>query len=173
VKPTFQRRLAWILPAALHALKLILGLLILWALSQRLRVDASWAYISLIVVGSEGSDTWTAFLTRILNTFIGCGVGLAVLMALQPSIWSLCLAVAIVVFICSAFLGAPARWKIAPITTIIVMSTAILERSRTVGLESGVRRIVAVVAGSALAVILSMGFARIERWPRRLGGSAP
>ncbi len=165
------KRVAWLVPAILHALKLIVGLAILWWSAHRLHVDPFWAYISMIVVGSETTGTLPAFLTRVVNTLIGCTVGLLALLAFAPSLWSLCLALAIVVLICSAFLGPPTRWKIAPITTVIVMGSAVVERSRSVGIDNGVRRMVAVLAGSALGLLISMAFSRIENWPRRSGES--
>jgi uncharacterized membrane protein YccC len=124
----------------------------------------------MIVVGSETTGSVAVFVTRIFNTLIGCGVGLAVLLAFPPSIWSLSLALALVVLICSAFLGPPTRWKIAPITTVIVMGSAVVERSRELGIENGVRRLVAVLAGSALGLLVSIAFQRIEQWPRQASG---
>ena len=160
-------RFAWLVPGILHALKLLVGLVILWWSAHALHVDPFWAYVSMIVVGSETTGTLSVFLTRIVNTLIGCAVGFLVLLAFPPSIWSLCLALAAVVLLCSAFLGPPTRWKIAPITTVIVMGAAVVERSRSLGIENGVRRLIAVLAGSALGVVISLAFSHLERWPRR------
>jgi uncharacterized membrane protein YccC len=165
------RRFAWLTPAILHALKLMVGLAILWWSAHRLHVDPFWAYISMIVVGSETTGTLPVFLTRVVNTLIGCAVGLLALLAFPPSLWSLCLALAVVVLLCSAFLGPPTRWKIAPITTVIVMGSAVVERSRSLGIDNGLRRLLAVLAGSALGLLISMAFSHIEKWPRRSGES--
>jgi uncharacterized membrane protein YccC len=165
------QRLAWLVPAILHALKLIVGLAILWWSAHRLHVDPFWAYISMIVVGSETTGTLPVFLTRIVNTLIGCAIGLLALLAFPPSLWTLCLALAVVVLLCSAFLGPPTRWKIAPITTVIVMGSAVVERSRSLGIDNGLRRLLAVLAGSTLGLLLSMAFSHIEKWPRRSGES--
>lgn len=161
------RRFAWLVPGIVHALKLLAGLVILWWSSRALHVDPFWAYISMIVVGSETSGTLRVFLTRIVNTLIGCGVGFLVLLVFPPSIWSLCLALTVVVLLCSAFLGPPVRWKIAPITTVIIMGSAVVERSRSLGIDNGVRRLIAVLAGSALGLLISLAFTHLERWPRR------
>ncbi len=161
------RRFAWVVPGILHALKLLIGLVVLWWSAHALHVDPFWAYVSMIVVGSETTGTLPVFVTRIVNTLIGCAVGFLVLLAFPPSIWSLCLALAVVVLVCSAFLGPPIRWKIAPITTVIVMGSAVVERSRELGIHNGVRRLIAVLAGSALGVVISLAFSHLEKWPRR------
>jgi len=165
--PESSARLGWFVPSLVHSLKLILGLVILWWGARLLEVNPFWAYISMIVVGSETTGTLAAFLMRMVNTVIGCVVGLAVLLAFPPSLWSLCVALTLVVLVCSAFLGAPTRWKIAPITTVIVMGSAVVERSRSLGIANGVHRFVAVLAGSLLGLVLSLAFTHLEKWPRR------
>src|SRR5581483_2711597 len=63
-----NRPFGWLVPALLHAAKLVVGLVILWWGGRRFRIDPFWAYISMIVVGSETTGSLPAFLTRIFNT---------------------------------------------------------------------------------------------------------
>jgi uncharacterized membrane protein YgaE (UPF0421/DUF939 family) len=152
----------------LLAARLTVGLALLWAMRGFLSDDPSWAFISLIVVGTEpAGGSWKASVGRFTNTLVGCVIGLGALWCLPLGPGALAVGVALTVLVCSAFLGAPTSWKLAPITTTIVMSQAILQGSRAVGVESGARRVFQVLVGSSLAVMLTIAFSKLERaWTR-------
>jgi uncharacterized membrane protein YccC len=158
------RRFTWLISASVLTLKLSLGFALLWLAREELHGDPLWAYISLIVVSAEpASGSWKASVARFTNTLVGGAIGLAALWALPLSPVSVGLAVAVTVFAGSAFLGSPTSWKLAPVTTAIVMGQAILQNSREIGLESGSRRVLQVLVGSLLAVLISLAFDRLER----------
>jgi uncharacterized membrane protein YccC len=157
---------------ALHALKLIVGVLVIWYAFPVLGdPDPMWATVSLVVVASAPASTLTASLQRMLNTSIGCVVGLAALLVFGAQVWVMCLAIGAVTLLCSAVLGPAQRWTIAPVTTVIVMAQAVLARSPAVGMHTAAKRFGEVLAGSLVAVVLSALFLRFA--PHRAGAVTP
>jgi uncharacterized membrane protein YccC len=155
--------------ASLHALKLVLGVLVIWwAFPAFGDADPLWATVSLVVVGSAPVSTLIASLQRLLHTAIGCVAGLGALLVLGAQAWVMALAVGAVALICAAAFGPPQRWAIAPVTTVIVMAQAVLARSPAVGTHAAGKRFGEVLAGSLVAVVLSALFLRLA--PREASG---
>jgi uncharacterized membrane protein YccC len=157
-------------PAALpsgigYAVRILIGTLIVWlALARIKNVDPLWAVISVVIVSEPELQTAVlAFKSRTANTLIGCAVGLVFLFVLGPAVWSILLAMAVAVVICTSFIRLPLSWRIAPITVALVMMPSVLNHSASAGLSIALRRTGEVLFGSAVAVCVSLAGAKLRR----------
>jgi uncharacterized membrane protein YccC len=104
-----------------------------------------------------------AFKSRTANTLIGCAVGLLFLFVLGPAVWSILLAMAVSVVICTSFIRVPLSWRIAPVTVALVMMPSVLNHSTAAGLSIALRRTGEVLFGSAVAVCVSLAGSKLRR----------
>jgi uncharacterized membrane protein YccC len=123
-----------------------------------------WAMASL-VASSEPipSKSFSNFRSRLINTLVGCAVGLAFLLVGEPTPWKLPFALALAVLISSYVVRIPVMWRQAPITAAIVVAGSVTEHSRWGGIDLGLRRVGEVLVGCIVALFVSWAMARI--WP--------
>ncbi len=86
-----------------YAVRILIGCVIVWFVLQRMHhPNPLWALISVIIVTEpELSAAFLAFNSRIVNTLIGCAVGLSFLYLLGPSYWSILLGIVVSVILCT------------------------------------------------------------------------
>ena len=118
-----------------YALRILAGCVIVWFVFDRVnRPNPLWALISVVIVTEpELSAAFLAFNSRIVNTFIGCAVGLSFLYLLGPSHWSVLFGIVVSVIICTSFIRVPGSWRVAPVTVAILMTPSVLGSGRTAG----------------------------------------
>jgi len=155
----FYRRIAGVQWAA----RIVVGCLIAWFVLRHFwGIDPIWAMISVVVVSEPAFESsLTTFESRVLNTLIGCAVGLVCLYLLGPAIWSVVLGVAISVVICANFVRIPGSWKISPITVLIVMTPGVLAHFTSGDIRVGLRRTGQVLFGGIVAVIIAYLAAKV------------
>ncbi len=142
---------------AQYALRILLGSVVAWlALNSVGHHDPLWAIISVVMVSEpEVRLAVLAFRWRITNTVIGCGFGVLFMWLAGPSMWSILSAMVVCVLFCIWVMDAPTGWRIGPISTIIVMMPGVLQHNQRLGLDEALLRTSAVLAGSAIAVIIA------------------
>jgi uncharacterized membrane protein YccC len=148
-----------------YAVRILIGCVIVWFVLDRINHhNPLWAVISIIVATEpELSAALVAFNSRIVNTFIGCGVGLGFLYLLGPSYGSVLLGIIVSVMICTSLIRVPGSWRVAPITVAIVMTTSVLGGSRAVGLAAAIERTEEVLLGSGVALLITFVSFAIQR----------
>jgi uncharacterized membrane protein YccC len=153
-----------------YALRISLGCTVAWYALHFLGIyNPLWALVSVIIVTEpEPSAAWMAFISRIVNTFIGAGIGLPLLYFFGPSFWSVLLGITISVVICTQLTKVPGSWRVAPITVAIVITPSVLAASRTAGIHTAMDRTEEVLMGSAVALIITLGASFIARRVNRL-----
>ena len=130
--------------------------------------DPLWGMVSAVIVSdTELNASLTAFRGRVLNTIIGCAIGLLALCVLGIESWSVLVAMLVAVLFSSNFALTVPAWRIAPVTVVIVMMPGLLMGSRTAGISIALNRTVWVLVGSAVAVLVSLLFAFVKRCFRR------
>jgi len=155
-----------------YAVRIFIGCVIVWFILDHLaQRNSLWALISVITVTEpERSAALLAFNSRIVNTLIGCAIGLCFLYLLGPSFWSILLGIIVSVIVCTNFVRVPGSWRVSPVTVAIVMTPSFLEGSRSPGLLAAIQRTEDVLLGSAVALIITFVtflLARIfARFPR-------
>jgi uncharacterized membrane protein YccC len=147
-----------------YAVRILAGTTIAWLTLARFKnVDPLWAIISVVIVSEPELQTaMLAFKSRTANTLIGGAVGLVFLFVLGPAVWSILLAMAVSVVICTSFIRVPLSWRIAPVTVALVMTPSVLNHSTSAGLSIALRRTGEVLFGSAVAVCVSLVGSRLR-----------
>jgi uncharacterized membrane protein YgaE (UPF0421/DUF939 family) len=140
-----------------YAARVVVSSAIVWFLLARLaHVDPVWGLISAVVVTDlKAQSAWTNFVSRMLNTLIGCLLGLLFLQLFGSSAWVVIAAMAVTVIISTDLVRVPVSWRIAPITAAIVMTPAYYTHSGHAALTIALERTGSVLVGSAVAVGVS------------------
>jgi uncharacterized membrane protein YccC len=143
------------------SLRIVIGAAIVWLIASRFaHHDPLWGMVSVVIVSdTELNAALTAFRGRVLNTLIGCAIGLLALYAMGPQSWSILVAMSVAVLVSSNFALTVPAWRIAPVTVAIVMMPGLLIGSRTAGTPVALTRAAWVLVGSAVAVVVSLVFA--------------
>ncbi|WNZ27263.1 FUSC family protein [Leptolyngbya sp. NK1-12] len=157
-----------------HAIEIFLGTLLLWVglrgIGDR---NPVWAIISFIVVSDpDVRIAWPSFISRFMNTLVGCVTGVLALLIFGPVEWILPPTLALTVLVCTNLIKTPGSWKIAPMTTALVLTAALVQKSSAVGFEQSLRRAEEVLLGSLLALILSWVFSKMRNPSTGSNGSS-
>ena len=153
-----------------YATRILISGTVVWLIvSAIMHADPLWAIISSVVVTEvKVESAWKAFISRLLNTLIGCGVALLFLKFAGASEWSVLAAMAVATVVSSDLVKVPISWRIAPITAAIAMLPAYSSHSRHAGMEAALQRSTEVLIGSAVAVAVSWMTAGLFRLHRGL-----
>lgn len=140
-----------------YAIRILIGSVVAWLVLHSVgHRDPLWAMISVVMVSEpEVRSAVLAFRWRVTNTLVGCGVGVLCLWLAGPSVWSILFAMVACVLICTWVMDAPTGWRIGPISAVIVMMPGVLQHDHRTGVEEALMRTSAVLAGSAIAVIVA------------------
>ncbi len=151
-----------------YAVRILIGCVIVWFILDRINhPNPLWALISVITVTEpELSAAFLAFNSRIVNTLIGCAVGLCFLYLLGPSFWSILLGIIVSVIICTTLIRVPGSWRVAPVTVAILMTPSVLGGGRAAGLAAAIDRTEEVLLGSAVALLITYIASLIQRLAR-------
>ncbi len=151
------------------SIRIVIGAAIVWLLAERFaRHDPLWGMVSVVIVSdTELNASLTAFRGRVINTLIGCAIGLLALYVMGPQSWSILIAMSVAVLVSSNFALTVPAWRIAPVTVAIVMMPGLLIGSRTAGTSIALTRTAWVLVGSAVAVLVSLLFAFVKGFWRR------
>jgi uncharacterized membrane protein YccC len=147
------------------AVNVFIASIIIW-ITLRFFTHASpiWAIASMIAssepVVKQGLEM---FRSRLINTLVGCAVGLLFLSVGEPSAWKLPFALAITVLIESYFVRIPVMWRQAPITAAVVIAGTLSTHSKVGGAEQGIWRVSEVVFGCVVG--LAVGWLMTRIWP--------
>src|SRR5262245_33601445 len=148
-----------------YAVRILLGTAALWlGLGWAGDTNRIWAVISLIVVTEPRvPSAWLAFLSRMVHTILGCGVGLLFLLLAGPRDWILPVAATATVLVCTYLVRAPPSWRIGPVTAVLVIATDVADPSAWGGIEIALHRTGEVLLGSMVALLVTLLVARV--WP--------
>jgi uncharacterized membrane protein YccC len=152
-----------------YAVRILIGCVIVWFVLQLIHhPNPLWALISVIIVTEpELGAAFLAFNSRMVNTLIGCAVGLSFLYLLGPSYWSILLGIIVSVILCTHFIRVPGSWRVAPVTVAILMTPSVLGGGRAAGLAVAIDRTEEVLLGSAAALLITYVAYVIQRFIRR------
>lgn len=140
-----------------YAIRILIGSVVAWlALHSVGHRDPLWAMISVVMVSEpEVRTALLAFRWRVTNTLVGCTVGVLFLWLAGPSVWSILSAMVTCVLLCTWVMDAPTGWRIGPISSAIIMTPGVLQHDHRTGMDEALLRTSAVLAGSAIAVIVA------------------
>jgi uncharacterized membrane protein YccC len=165
----FQRFRTDELHGVRFALNVFVGATALWVLLYHLvGVTPIWAIASMIAASEPVmKDALRMARASLINTAVGCAVGLAVLLTGGSSEWRLPIAISISVLVSSYFVRIPNMWRQAPITAAIVIASGLTEKSKLMGVEQGLARVGEVFLGCLIGIGVSWLIGKL--WPLREG----
>jgi len=143
----------------LYAFRIVIGCLIVWwSLNAVGDAKKIFAVISVIVVSEPDPDLLRkSAVSRIINTLIGCALGLLSMSVLGINLWSLMIAITISVLISTSFKNYPTSWKLAPATVAILIVPAITEHEPySLAMQVALVRTGEVLYGSLVAFLLGL-----------------
>ncbi|HQR19247.1 MAG TPA: FUSC family protein [Burkholderiaceae bacterium] len=156
-----------------YAVSLFIATTILWILVKKVG-DANpiWAISSMVATSDPHmKQALSTFNGRILNTLLGCAVGL-LFVGLGHTEWELPFAMAVTVLLSSYVIRIPAMWRQAPITAAIVIAGGLQHHDKLSGMEQGVRRVGEVLFGCVVGIAVAWMLSKIWPLPEPRGGSA-
>jgi uncharacterized membrane protein YccC len=161
----FDRLLEDKLLGVRFAVNVFIATIIVWiTLGFFTQASPIWAIASMVAssepVVKQGLEM---FRSRLINTLVGCAVGLLFLSVGEPSAWKLPFALAITVLIESYFVRIPVMWRQAPITAAVVIAGTLSTHSKVGGAEQGIWRVSEVVFGCVVG--LAVGWLMTRIWP--------
>jgi uncharacterized membrane protein YccC len=154
------------------AVNVFVATLIIWQLLRlSTRANPIWAVASM-VASSEPVVTQglKLFRSRLVNTTVGCAVGLLFVMTGEPTPWKVPFALAVTVLLSAYVVRIPVMWRQAPITAAIVIAGS-LHPSRLTAPELGLQRVAEVVLGCIVGISVSWLMATV--WPISGRDAAP
>jgi len=149
-----------------YAVSLFVATTVLWILVKEVG-DANpiWAISSMVATSDpQMKQAMATFRGRIVNTLLGCAVGL-LFVAVGHTDWQLPFAMAVTVLLSSYVIRVPAMWRQAPITAAIVIAGGLQHHDKLSGMEQGVVRVGEVLFGCIVGIAVAWLLSRI--WPLR------
>ena len=131
-------------------------------------VNPIWA-VSSMIAASDPDPRQAAkfFYGRLVNALIGCAAGLLVLVVGGMSEWKIPLALSLSVLISTYVVGVQVMYRQAPITAAIVIAGGLMQHSKALGLEEGLRRVGEVLLGCVVGLTVSWCMFRLWPSPRK------
>lgn len=123
-----------------------------------------WAISSMIAASDPVvKQALKTFRGRIINSLVGCAVGLAVLMIGGTNFLKLPLAMAVSVLVSSYVVRQQVMFRQAPITAAIVIASGLEKHSKLSSVELGARRVGEVLLGCIVGVLVTWAMSKV--WP--------
>jgi uncharacterized membrane protein YccC len=149
------------------ALRIMLGCAIAWW-SLYLVHDKSkvWALISVIIVSDPNFEILrNNAISRLINTTVGCALGLICLYLIGINVWALMIGIMASVIISTSFKNYPSSWKLAPATVVIIIAPSIFENTAIHdAFVFALTRTAEVLYGSLVALGLGFVYAKLRQW---------
>jgi len=154
------------------ALRILLGCVIAWWTLDLLNDTRKvWALISVIVVSDPDFNAIRQnAVSRMVNTLVGCLIGLFFIYFFGVGFWPMMAAVAVSVIISTSFKNYPSSWKMAPVT-VIILSIPVMSGPETLksAMSVAINRTGEVLYGSLIALLLGLIYYKIEeRYLRKI-----
>lgn len=160
----FERFLADDMRGVHYAVNMFVATTVLWVLVREFG-DANpiWAISSMVATSDpQVKQALSTFRGRIVNTLLGCAVGLT-FVALGHTQWQLPFAMAATVILSSYFVRVPAMWRQAPITAAIVIAGGLQHHQKLTAVEQGLHRVAEVLFGCVVGILIAWILSRV--WP--------
>jgi uncharacterized membrane protein YccC len=149
-----------------YAVSIFIATTLLWMLVKAYG-DANpiWAISSMVATSDpQVKQALSTFRGRVLNTLLGCAVGLAFVW-LGHTEWQLPFAMAVSVILSSYFVRIPTMWRQGPITAAIVIAGGLQHHQKLTALEQGMHRVVEVLFGCVVGIAVAWALSKV--WPLR------
>ena len=154
--------------AGLHfSANIFVATTVLWIIVRKFAgLNPIWAISSMIAASDPVVKTaMKTFHGRMVNSLLGCAVGMLVLVVGGSNEWKLPIALAAAAFISAYVVRVQVMFRQAPITAAIVIASGLAHESRMSGVEYGLHKVGEVLLGCLMGLVVSWLMSRI--WPLR------
>jgi len=148
------------------AVNIFLATTVVWLLLKLVaNVDQPiWAISAMVAVSDpEVGQARATFRGRIVNSLIGCAIGLLVLAIGGAHQWKLPFAMSAAVLVSAYMIRVQAMWRQAPITAALIIAAGLSHHSKLTGLEVGLRRVAEVLVGCVVGLLVAWFMSWV--WP--------
>ena len=147
-----------------YAVSLFVATTVLWIVVKEIGDgNPIWAISSMVATSDpQVKQALQTFRGRIINTLLGCAIGL-LFVAIGRTEWQLPFAMAATVLISSYVIRVPAMWRQAPITAAIVIAGGLQHHDKLAGMEQGLHRVGEVLLGCVVGIAVAWLLSRV--WP--------
>ena len=155
------------------AVNVFFATIVIWLLLRlSTRANPIWAVASMIASSEPVvKQALKMFRSRLINTTVGCAVGLLFVVTGEPNPWKVPFALAVTVLLSAYVVRIPVMWRQAPITAAIVIAGSLHARRGLTAPELGLLRVAEVLLGSVVGIAVSWLMATV--WPITGQGAAP
>jgi hypothetical protein len=121
-----------------------------------------WAIASMIAASDPQPDeARRMFKARLVNVALGCAAGLVFLVVAGSHDWVLPLALGATVMVSSHVVRIRTMWRQAPITAAVVIASAAMNDSSTLGIMQGLHKVAEVVFGCFVGLVVSLAMSKV------------
>jgi len=140
-----------------YALSMFIATAVLWVCVHELaESNPVWAISSMVATSDPLMKTAMMILrSRIINTLVGCAIGLAFIAIGGTRIITLPLALAVTVLVSSYLVRIQTMWRQAPISAAFVIAAGLEYHSRRHGLQAGAQRMMEVLFGCLVGITVA------------------
>jgi uncharacterized membrane protein YccC len=140
-----------------YAVSIFIATALLWLIVHKMaKSNPIWAISSMVATSDPLMKQAVMFLrSRIINTLVGCAVGLLFIAIGGERLIMLPLAMAVTVLLSSYVVRIQTMWRQAPISAAFVISAGLEYHSRKHGFIAGVGRMSEVLFGCVVGVVVA------------------
>lgn len=149
-----------------YSAKVLLGAGICWYLMRLVGIpEPQWAMITVMLV-TDVSARWNAdaYSVRIIDTALGCIVGMFALVLFGCSVFVSMFAVAVAITVALPVVNYPSHWRLAPAMVMIVMAENIGMICDTIDHAAAMLRVITIFMGCAVVIVVALGFDLLLRF---------
>jgi uncharacterized membrane protein YccC len=140
-----------------YAVSIFIATAILWLIVHKMaKSNPVWAISSMVATSDPLMKQALLFLrSRIINTLVGCAVGLLFIAVGGEKLIMLPLAMAVTVLLSSYVVRISTMWRQAPISAAFIISAGLEYHSRKHGFLAGVGRMNEVLFGCLVGILVA------------------
>jgi len=158
-----------------YAVSIFIATAVLWICVHELaEANPIWAISSMVATSDPLMKTaLMTFRSRLINTLVGCAIGLAFIAIGGNRIIALPMAMAVAVLVSSYVVRITTMWRQGPITAAFVIAAGLEHHSRLKGLQAGMHRVSEVIFGCIVGLVAAWLVSIIWPLPDAAPASTP
>ena len=140
-----------------YAVSIFIATVVLWICVHKIaKSNPVWAISSMVATSDPlMKQAKLFFRARIINTLVGCAIGLLFIAIGGSRLITLPVAMAVTVLVSSYIVRIPTMWRQAPITAAFTIAASFEHHSRLGGLRAGVGRVTEVLFGCIIGFVVA------------------
>jgi len=148
-----------------YAVSIFIATAILWIIVHELaKGNPIWAISSMVATSDPAmKQALMFFRARLINTLLGCAVGLTFIAIGGSHLITLPTAMAVTVLLSAYIVRITTMWRQGPITAAFVIAAGLQHHTRIDGLHAGVSRVSEVLFGCVIGLAVSWSLSKV--WP--------